>query len=47
MLDQIFGDLPVKANRIGIPDVAPREAKAIDVPMAIPQAIIQARRAMG
>jgi zinc protease len=41
MLDQIFGDLPVKANRIGIPDVAPREAKAIDVPMAIPQAIIQ------
>jgi zinc protease len=41
MLDQIFGDLPVKANRIGVPDVAPREAKAIDVPMAIPQAIIQ------
>lgn len=41
MLDQIFGDLPVKANRIGIADVAPREAKAIDVPMAVPQAIIQ------
>ena len=41
MLDAIFGDLPVKANRIAIPDVAPREAKAIDVPMAIPQAIIQ------
>jgi zinc protease len=41
MLDQMFGDLPVKANRIGVPDVAPREAKAIDVPMAIPQAIIQ------
>ncbi len=41
MLDAIFGDLPVKANRIGIPDMAPREAKAIDVPMAIPQAIIQ------
>lgn len=41
MLDQIFGDLPVKANRIGVPDVAPREAKTIDVPMAIPQAIIQ------
>lgn len=41
MLDQIFGDLPVKANRIGIPDVAPRVAKAIDVPMAVPQAIIR------
>lgn len=41
MLDQIFGDLPVKANRTGVPDVAPREAKAIDVPMATPQAIIQ------
>ena len=41
MLDAIFSDLPVKANRIGVADVAPREAKAIDVPMAIPQAIIQ------
>ena len=41
MLDAIFSDLPVKANRIGVSDVAPREAEAIDVPMAIPQAIIQ------
>jgi len=41
MLDEIFGDLPVKANRVGIPDMAPREAETIDVPMAIPQAIIQ------
>lgn len=41
MLDEIFGDLPVKANRVGIADVAPRSAMAIDVPMAIPQAIIQ------
>ncbi|HET7718243.1 MAG TPA: pitrilysin family protein [Bauldia sp.] len=41
MLDEIFGELPLKANRIGIPDLAPRQAKAIDVPMTIPQAIIQ------
>jgi zinc protease len=41
MLDKMFGDLPVKANRVGIAEAAPREAESIDVPMAIPQAIIQ------
>ncbi len=41
MLDRMFGELPVKANRTGVADVEPREAKTIDVPMAIPQAIIQ------
>jgi zinc protease len=41
MLDALFGDLPVKANRIGIADVAPRTARTIDVEMPIPQAVIQ------
>lgn len=41
MLDALFGDLPVKANRIGIDDVAPRTARTIDVTLPIPQAVIQ------
>lgn len=41
MLDALFGDLPVKANRIGIADVAPSTARTIDVEMPIPQAVIQ------
>jgi zinc protease len=41
MLDTIFGDLPLKANRIGVADAAPRRTATIDIPIAVPQAIIQ------
>jgi zinc protease len=41
MLDEVFGDLPVKANRVGISDREPGSAASINLPMAIPQAIIQ------
>lgn len=41
MLDEVFGDLPVKANRIGIAEVEPEIGADINVPMAIPQTVIQ------
>ena len=41
MLDALFGDLPVKANRIGIANVAPSTARTIDVTMPVPQSVIQ------
>jgi zinc protease len=41
MLDEIFGDLPVKANLVGVPDVAAKSAGRIDVALPVPQAVIQ------
>jgi len=41
MLDDIFGDLPIKANLAGIAEVTPASRGEIDVPMAIPQTVIQ------
>ena len=41
MLDEVFGDLPVKANFNGVADVEPAVGREITVPMAIPQTIIQ------
>jgi zinc protease len=41
MLDALFGDLPVKANRTGIADVAPGAAQTIDVAIPVPQSVIQ------
>ncbi|MEP0324337.1 M16 family metallopeptidase [Bauldia litoralis] len=42
LLDEVFGDLPVKANRVGIADVTPATGEVIDIPLSIPQTIIQA-----
>lgn len=41
MLDALFGDLPAKADREDVADVAPSTARTIDVEMPIPQAVIQ------
>jgi zinc protease len=41
MLDAIFGDLPVKSNLVGVPDVAAKSAGRIDVALPVPQAVIQ------
>ncbi len=40
MLDQIFGDLPAKADLAPVPDVTAKSAGRIDVPLAVPQTII-------
>ena len=40
VLDEIFGGLPVKANRAGIAEPAPLAGARIDVAMAIPQTVI-------
>lgn len=41
MVDDIFGDLPVKSNLVGVPDVAAKSAGRIDVALPVPQAIIR------
>ncbi len=41
MLDTVFGDLPVKSNLVGVPNVAAKSAGRIDVAQAAPQAVIQ------
>ena len=41
MLDELFGDLPVKANRVPVADRDPGTAGTVDVPLPLPQAIIQ------
>ena len=41
MLDEIFGDLPVKSNLVGVPDVTAKAAGRIDVALPVPQAVIQ------
>ncbi len=43
MLDAIFGDLPVKANLVGVPDVTAKSAGRIDIALPVPQAVIQIR----
>lgn len=43
MLDEVFGDLPIKANRVGIAEIEPAAGgEEIIIPMAIPQTVIQA-----
>ncbi|MCP4381102.1 MAG: insulinase family protein [Hyphomicrobiales bacterium] len=41
LLDEVFGDLPVKANRVGIAEVQPVVGADISIPMAIPQTLIR------
>jgi zinc protease len=41
MLDDVFGDLPIKANLAGIPEIKPAAGGDIAVPMVIPQTVIQ------
>ncbi len=41
MLDTIFGDLPAKADLAAVPDVTAKSAGRIDIPLAVPQAIIR------
>ena len=41
MLDEVFRDLPVKSNLIGVPDVAAKSAGRIDVTLAAPQTVIR------
>ena len=41
LLDEAFGDLPVKANRVGIAEVHPVVGADIAIPMAIPQTVIR------
>ncbi len=41
MLDVVFGDLPVKSNLAGVPDVAAKSAGRIDVALPVPQAVIE------
>lgn len=41
LLDDVFGDLPVKANRTGLAEVEPAVGSDISIPMAIPQTLIQ------
>ncbi len=40
MLDQIFGDLPVKSNLVGVPNVAAKSGGRIDVALPVPQTVI-------
>ncbi len=39
-VDEVFGDLPVKANLVGVPDVVAKTAGRIDVTLPVPQAEI-------
>ncbi|MCB1497770.1 MAG: insulinase family protein [Bauldia sp.] len=41
LLDEVFGDLPVKANRAGVAEAAPQAGGDTTIPMAIPQTVIQ------
>ncbi len=41
MLDEVFGDLPMKANRVGVANVAPKTGERIDLSLSVPQALIQ------
>ena len=41
LLDEVFGDLPAKADLVGIPETAPASGAPVDVAMAIPQTVIQ------
>ena len=41
MLDALFGDLPVNANRTKVADVEPSVGGMIDLPLAIPQTLIR------
>ncbi|HMN85823.1 MAG TPA: pitrilysin family protein [Bauldia sp.] len=41
VLDEVFGDLPVKANLVGVAETAPAGGAPVDVAMTIPQTVIQ------
>ncbi len=41
MLDEIFGDLPAKADLTAVPDVTAKVAGRINVTLPVPQAVIQ------
>ena len=41
MLDEVFGGLPMKANLVGVPNVPPKSGGRIDLPLSVPQALIQ------
>mgnify|MGYP000112017710 CR=1 FL=1 len=40
MLDAVFGDLPMKANLVGVPNVEPKIGGRIDIALGVPQANI-------
>ena len=40
MLDRIFGDLPVKANLVAVPDVTAKSGGRIDIALPVPQTVI-------
>jgi zinc protease len=41
MLDEVFGDLPAKANLAGVPETTPAAPVHVDIAMTIPQTIIR------
>ncbi len=41
MLDEVFGDLPVKANRVAVAEVEPTTGGDTTIAMSIPQTVIQ------